>query len=176
MTAEHLSSQVREAPQLSSDLRSVSWTAGLLAGSHKIDPSVPSQEIIDAAVADWDNNVHQVVAPAGSVLCFHESLLHASGRITSGRDRLLVISGWSPCHYQPCELRPVSHSPSLRLRLAGFCADHAGFEPNPALLERVTPDVAALLSGSQRWGVHRHSGPHGHPMASQLGDRPGPRL
>ena len=111
MTAEHLSSQVREAPQLSSDLRSVSWTAGLLAGSHKIDPSVPSQEIIDAAVADWDNNVHQVVAPAGSVLCFHESLLHASGRITSGRDRLLVISGWSPCHYQPCELRPLSHSP-----------------------------------------------------------------
>ena len=120
MTAERLSSQVREAPAAGtlSPTRTVllctarrSLTAWLLAGSHKIDPSVPSQEIIDAAVADWDNNVHQVVAPAGSVLCFHESLLHASGRITSGRDRLLVISGWSPCHYQPCELRPLSHSP-----------------------------------------------------------------
>eukprot|EP01050_Picozoa_sp_SAG11_P010063 SAG11_NODE_989_length_6272_cov_18.066256_4_plen_84_part_00 len=56
---------------------------------------------------------------------FHESLLHASGTITSGRDRLLVITGWSPCHYQPY---------------------HPGFEPDPALLRRVAPDVAALLS------------------------------
>ena len=74
------------------------------------------------------------MAPAGSTVCFHESLLHASGQITSGKDRLLVISGWSPCHYQPY---------------------HPGFEPDAELLSTVDDDVAALLSGSQRWSVTR---------------------
>ena len=107
----------------------------VIPGSHKIDPTVDPQAVIDAALAD-PRLVHQVIAPAGSTICFHESLLHCSGRITSGgRDRVLVITGWSPTHYQPY---------------------HKGFEPDPQLIARLGPDSeeAELLSGSRRWGMH----------------------
>jgi hypothetical protein len=106
----------------------------VIPGSHKLDPTVDPQAVIDAALADPERLVHQVVAPAGSTLCFHESLLHCSGRITSGRDRVLVISGWSPSHYQ---------------------AYHRGFEPDAELIAKLGPESAEaeLLSGSRRWGV-----------------------
>eukprot|EP01052_Picozoa_sp_SAG31_P026928 SAG31_NODE_2478_length_5637_cov_2.220657_3_plen_197_part_00 len=105
----------------------------VIAGSHKLDPTIPTQQIIDAAMADPAQRcIHQVIAPAGSTLCFHESLIHASGQISTGRDRLLVISGWSPTNYQPWS---------------------ADFEPDPALLARVTPEVASLLTGGRRWAT-----------------------
>jgi hypothetical protein len=53
--------------------------------------------------------VAKVVAPAGSTLVFHESVMHASGAITSGRDRLLVISGWSRARSRCRFVPPLIH-------------------------------------------------------------------
>ena len=37
--------------------------------------------------------VHQVVAPAGSTLLFGETLVHATGPITSERERTIITTG-----------------------------------------------------------------------------------
>ena len=67
----------------------------MIRGSHKLGPEVPISEVIDGALSDPALGlVSQVVnVPAGSTLIFFESLLHAGGTITSGRDRLLIIAG-----------------------------------------------------------------------------------
>ena len=41
---------------------------------------------------------------------------------------------------------------------------HPGFEPDAELMSKVSDDVAALLSGSQRWSVAR--------KVAELGDTP----
>ena len=113
----------------------------VIAGSHKIDPAVDPKHIIAAAQAD-PSLIHQVIAPAGSTLVFYESLIHASGEIRSGQDRPLVISGWSPCNFQPW-----TH-----------------FDPCPDLLKRCTEDQREMLTGSRRWAFE--------PAGRQLGDEP----
>ena len=67
----------------------------VIRGSHKLGPEVPLSEVIEGALSEPASGlVSQVVdVPAGSTLIFFESLLHASGIITSGRDRLLIIAG-----------------------------------------------------------------------------------
>ena len=72
----------------------------VIRGSHKLGPEVPISEVIDGALSEPSLGlVSQVVdVPAGSTLIFFESLLHASGIITSGRDRLLVIAGYVAVH------------------------------------------------------------------------------
>ena len=63
-----------------------------------IAPQVPIPEVVEGATADEARGlVSQVVhVPAGSTLVFFESLLHASGAISSGKDRLLIIAGYTP--------------------------------------------------------------------------------
>lgn len=75
----------------------------MIRGSHKLGPEVPIPEVIDGALSEPSLGlVSQVVdVPAGSTLIFFESLLHASGIITSGRDRLLVIAGCVIPRFQP---------------------------------------------------------------------------
>ena len=51
----------------------------MIAGSHKIDPTVDTAEIIEAAIAD-PSLIHHVVAPAGSTLVFFESTIHACAK------------------------------------------------------------------------------------------------
>eukprot|EP01043_Picozoa_sp_COSAG02_P052276 COSAG02_NODE_5606_length_4192_cov_4.811630_3_plen_350_part_00 len=113
----------------------------VIAGSHKINEAVDPEHIIEAAQKDM-SLIHQVIAPAGSTLVFYESLIHASGEIRSGRDRPLVISGWSPCNFQPW-----TH-----------------FDPCPALLQRCNEEQRELLTGSRRWAFQ--------PSGRQLGDEP----
>lgn len=113
----------------------------VIAGSHKIDPGVDPAHIIEAARAD-PTLVHQVMAPAGSTLVFYESLIHASGEIRSGRDRPLVISGWSPCNFAPW-----TH-----------------FDPCPDFVKRCSEEQRELLTGSRRWAFQ--------PSGRQLGDEP----
>jgi hypothetical protein len=78
----------------------------VIAGSHKIDSTVDPSEIIEAAMEN-PSLIHHVVAPAGSVLVFYEATMHASGIIDSDKDRLLMISGYTPANmgtwmgYQP---------------------------------------------------------------------------
>jgi ectoine hydroxylase-related dioxygenase (phytanoyl-CoA dioxygenase family) len=63
----------------------------VVAGSHKIDAA--DQAIIKAAYEER-SLIHQVIAPAGSSLLFSEALLHATGRITSDKERVIVICGY----------------------------------------------------------------------------------
>jgi len=65
----------------------------VIAGSHKID--APEEAMVKAARENPDL-IHQVTAPAGSTLVFYETLLHATGDITSDRERTIIINGYKP--------------------------------------------------------------------------------
>lgn len=63
----------------------------VVAGSHKLD--VPEAQMIACAYEDR-SLIHQVIAPAGSTLLFCETLIHATGRIRSDRERAIIICGY----------------------------------------------------------------------------------
>lgn len=67
----------------------------VIVGSHKVDDY---QGALAAAKEDA-SLIHQVVAPAGSVLLFPETLIHATGRIKSDRERAIIICGYGPRMY-----------------------------------------------------------------------------
>jgi len=69
----------------------------VIAGSHKVDAE-DDAAIIAAAYEDR-SLIHQVVAPAGSSLLFTESLLHATGQITSDRERIIIICGYNTSYF-----------------------------------------------------------------------------
>ncbi len=90
--------------------------------------------MIDAAARD-PSLVHTVVAPAGATLFFYESLLHTSGINRSGKDRPLVIGGYTPTLFQP------QHD------------EH----PDPEFLATLSVEDRELYSGSKAWeGRERH--------------------
>ena len=99
----------------------------VIAGSHKLT-HLPVDEIIAATGADR-RLIHSVVAPAGSTLLFFESTIHSAGIIQSGRDRLLIIGGYTPALFQA----------------------HEGYDPEPGLIDRVPSEVRPLLNGSNRY-------------------------
>jgi ectoine hydroxylase-related dioxygenase (phytanoyl-CoA dioxygenase family) len=68
----------------------------VIAGSHKID--LPPEDLIACAYADR-SMIHQVIAPAGSTLLFVEPLIHATGLLTSTRERVVVITGYGPAQF-----------------------------------------------------------------------------
>lgn len=72
----------------------------VIAGSHKLPGDLDMQAVIDGAIAD-PSLLHHVQAPAGSTLLFYESLIHSSGIIRTGRDRLLMMSWYAPHFYAP---------------------------------------------------------------------------
>ncbi len=63
----------------------------VIAGSHKMN--LPQSQLIAAAYEDR-SMIHQVTAPAGSTLLFAESLIHATGRNESDRERVILICGY----------------------------------------------------------------------------------
>ena len=63
----------------------------VIAGSHKLD--IPHDDMIACAYADR-SLIHQVIAPAGSTLLFAETLMHATGRIRSDRERAIIVCGY----------------------------------------------------------------------------------
>ena len=68
----------------------------VVAGSHKMD--LPPEQLIECAYQDT-SMIHQVVAPAGSTLLFAEPLIHATGRLTSERERVIIITGYGPAQF-----------------------------------------------------------------------------
>jgi hypothetical protein len=68
----------------------------VVAGSHKVD--LPPKQIIECAYEDH-SLIHQVVAPAGSTLLFVEPLIHATGHLTSTRERVIIITGYGPAQF-----------------------------------------------------------------------------
>ncbi|MBT5875780.1 MAG: hypothetical protein HOH43_20310 [Candidatus Latescibacteria bacterium] len=98
----------------------------VIAGSHKI--KAPRDQIIACAYEDR-SLIHQVTAPAGSTLLFGESLIHATGRITSDRERVIIIGGYTPTMFQAWN----------------------GQEPSEAFVSRIPLHLRPLISGSDRW-------------------------
>jgi ectoine hydroxylase-related dioxygenase (phytanoyl-CoA dioxygenase family) len=99
----------------------------VIPGSHKLPGSLVRATI--AAALNCPSMIHRVIAPAGSTLLFYESLLHSSGIIRSGRERSLIIGGYTTTHFQAW----------------------AGYDPQPAFLERLDQDERKRYSGSERW-------------------------
>ena len=114
----------------------------MIAGTHKVPEEVGHQAILDAAAAD-PRLIHQVVAPAGSTLLFFESLVHSSGIIRSGRDRVLIIGGYTPTMFQTWH----------------------GYEPDPAFAAGLSPEHRALLTGESRFGWQRRARTLAEPAA-----------
>jgi hypothetical protein len=60
------------------------------------------------------------------MLLFFETTIHSAGTIKSGKDRLLVVAGYTPAMFQP----------------------HEDYVPDAELLARVSPEHRALLGGT----------------------------
>ncbi len=64
-----------------------------IPGSHKMQWK--QQEMIDAANQN-ESLITQVVANAGDVLLFPESLIHSTTEIRSDKERVIIVSGYTP--------------------------------------------------------------------------------
>ena len=104
----------------------------VIPGTHKVPPEVGREEIVAAAMED-PRLIRQVEAPAGSTLLFFESLMHSHGVMRSGRERVLVLGGYTPTMFQTWR----------------------GYEPSPAFVATLSDEHRALLTGEARYGVRR---------------------
>ncbi len=102
----------------------------VIPGSHR--SPWEQQEILDAVREDPSLAV-QIEAQAGDVLLFPESLVHSSTEIRSNRERMIVVSGYTP--------------PFLR--------EWPGNEIAPEFLETLSPEIRPVLSGEQSWHWRR---------------------
>ncbi len=103
----------------------------VIPGSHKM--SWPQQEMIQAAMED-ERLIHQIVAPAGSVLLFPESLIHSTTEILSEKERVILVSGYTP--------------PMLR--------EWPGNEISPEFITTLPQAIRPLISGSDSWHWRRN--------------------
>jgi len=94
------------------DLGADDGGTSVIVGSHKLDDDAVPAVIAAATEGPPGALVHQVVAPAGSMLLFFESLLHSPGNNRSGRDRMFIVGGFTTTIHQPCE----GYWPALSLR------------------------------------------------------------
>jgi ectoine hydroxylase-related dioxygenase (phytanoyl-CoA dioxygenase family) len=99
----------------------------VIAGSHKM-AEVP-QELIQQAVAERPNLRHQVVAPAGSTLLFFEATTHAGGINRSGKERLLILGGYTPDFFQPW----------------------MGYEPDPEFVAGLPEELRPFYTGGNKY-------------------------
>jgi ectoine hydroxylase-related dioxygenase (phytanoyl-CoA dioxygenase family) len=88
----------------------------------------PPKEMIEAALAD-ERLIHQVEAKAGDVLLFPESLIHSTTAIRSDRERVILVSG-----YTPTMLR-----------------EWPGNEISPEFIETLPEAIRPIISGSDSW-------------------------
>ena len=98
----------------------------VIPGSHRMN--WPKEDMIAASVEN-DDLIHQVEASAGDVLLFPESLIHSTTRIKSDRERVILVSGYTP--------------PMLR--------EWPGNEVSPEFLETLSEGSRAIVSGSESW-------------------------
>lgn len=98
----------------------------VIPGSHRL--TWKPSEMIEAAMSD-DKLVHQVEATAGSVLLFGESLIHSTTAIRSDKERVILVSGYTP--------------PMVR--------EWPGNEVSPEFIETLPEDIRPLISGSDSW-------------------------
>ncbi|GLV53397.1 hypothetical protein KDH_02520 [Dictyobacter sp. S3.2.2.5] len=98
----------------------------VIPGSHRL--GWKERDIIDAALSD-ESLIYQVEAKAGSVLLFAESLVHSTTAVRSDRERVVLISGYTP--------------PMMR--------EWPGNEISPDFVATLPADIRPLISGSDSW-------------------------
>jgi hypothetical protein len=103
----------------------------VIPGSHKM--SWPQEEMIQAALSD-EKLIHQVIAPAGSVLLFPESLIHSTTEILSDKERVILVSGYTPT----------------------MMREWMGNEVSPEFIETLPEAIRPLISGSANWNWRRN--------------------
>lgn len=103
----------------------------VIPGSHRL--SWPQDDIIAAAMAD-KRLIHQVEAHAGDVLLFPESLVHSTTMVQTDRERVILISGYTP----------------------PFIREWPGNELTPEFIESLAPDLRTLFTGGDGriWQLH----------------------
>lgn len=105
----------------------------VIPGSHKM--TWPQDEMIRAANED-ERLIHQVTAKAGDVLLFAESLVHSTTAIRSDRERVILVSGYTPPMFQEWQ----------------------GNEISPEFAATLPDDIRPLLTGSDKWNWRRNVG------------------
>lgn len=103
----------------------------VIPGSHKM--TWPQQEMIQAAMED-ERLIHQVVAEAGDVLLFPESLIHSTTAIRSERERVILVSGYTPTMFQEWQ----------------------GNEISPEFAATLPDAIRPLVTGSDKWNWRRN--------------------
>jgi hypothetical protein len=103
----------------------------VIPGSHRL--SWPQREIIDAALAGDDSLIHQVEAKAGSVLLFPESLVHSTTAIRSEKERVILITGYTP--------------PMMR--------EWPGNEISATFAESLPDHLKTIVTGGESWNWRR---------------------
>jgi phytanoyl-CoA dioxygenase PhyH len=103
----------------------------VIPGSHKM--SWPQKEMIQAALED-ERLVHQVEAKAGSVLLFPESLIHSTTEILSEKERVIIVSGYTPT----------------------MVREWMGNEISPEFVEKLPEAIRPIISGSANWNWRRN--------------------
>jgi len=103
----------------------------VIPGSHRL--SWPQDEIIGAAMAD-KRLIHQVEARAGDVLLFPESLVHSTTMVQTDRERVVLISGYTP----------------------PFIREWPGNGITPDFVASLSPDLRDLVTGGDGriWQLH----------------------
>lgn len=103
----------------------------VIPGSHRM--SWPQQEMIQAAMED-ERLIHQIEAPAGSTLLFPESLIHSTTAIATDKERVILVSGYTPT----------------------MVREWMGNEISPEFVETLPEALRPLLSGSDNWRWRRN--------------------
>ena len=114
----------------------------VIPGTHKIPTDVAQEDIVAAAMDD-PSLIYSVEAPAGSTLLFYESLVHAAGIIDTGRDRVLILGGYTPTMFQSWN----------------------GYDHDPDFVETLSDEHRALLTGNAKFHWPRQSRTLGQPAA-----------
>ena len=117
----------------------------VIPGSHRMN--WPQSEMVEAALSD-ESLIHQVKAEAGDVLLFPESLVHSTTQIKSDRERVILVSGYTP--------------PMMR--------EWPGNEVSETFIESLPEDIRPIVSGSESWKWKRRlPSPPGNPAQGGRG-------
>jgi len=103
----------------------------VIPGSHRM--SWPQKEMIQAAMED-QRLIHQIEASAGSVLLFGESLIHSTTEILSDRERVILVSGYTPTMVREWMRNEIS----------------------PEFVATLPEEIRPLISGSDNWNWRRN--------------------
>jgi hypothetical protein len=99
-----------------------------IPGTHKLAADSDLRFVTDTAVKS-PSLIAVTSGSAGSTLLFFQSLIHSTGIIRSGRDRVFLVSGYAPMMFQAM----------------------SGHEPHGELLSKLPSDYYEFIDGSRTY-------------------------